>query len=523
MLPKEILELKRIGKCFGSNRVLEGVSFDLREGEVHALAGENGAGKSTLIKILAGIHTEYEGDVELQGKPVRFSNPHDAGRRGISVIHQEMSLVDSMSVADNIHLGRESSRLGGWWLDRPAQLGKSLDVCRRLGLDLSEADLDRPVEQFALSAKNQIEIAKALAFEARILVMDEPTGALNRAEVERLFGLMEVAKGRGCGIIFITHRMEEIYRVADRITVLRDGRLVGTARAKECPEPRLIQWMVGREIAPPSPVRPGPATGGPGQAVLEIDRLAVPDPRPGRFPAVRDFSIRLHAGEIVGIAGLQGSGGTELFQGLFGALGPVCDGRVLIDGKAFRPECPSASIRRGLAYLTGDRKRSGLVLGLSVENNVTLAALPRLSPGGVLQPSRERRLAARQVETLRIRLASLEQPVGTLSGGNQQKVVLAKWLETHPKVLLLEEPTRGVDVASKMEFYSLMEQWTAQGLAILLITTELPELLRLSGRILALHRGRVTAEFSRATATPENVMAAAMGGSTGLTPGGGAA
>jgi ABC-type sugar transport system ATPase subunit len=312
--------------------------------------------------------------------------------------------------------------------------------------------------------------------------------------------------------------MEEIYRVADRITVLRDGRWVGTAERGDCPEPRLIQWMVGRDIAVPSRLPADARISGPGRPLLEVGGLTVPDPRPGRPPAVSDFSVSLRAGEIVGIAGLQGSGGTELFQGLFGAYGPVCGGRVRIDGKPFRPESPSDSIRRGLAYLTGDRKHSGLVLGLSVVDNITLASLPRLSPGGVLRPALERARAARLAETLRIRLASLEQPVGTLSGGNQQKVVLAKWLETQPKVLLLEEPTRGIDIGSKVEFYSLMEQWTAQGLAILLISTDLPELLHLSGRILALHRGRIAAEFSREEATPEKVMAAALG-STSLTPG----
>jgi len=511
VLPQELLELRSIGKCFGSNRVLEGVSFDLRGGEVHVLAGENGAGKSTLIKILAGIHTEYEGEIRLQGRPVRFSSPHDAARHGISVIHQEMSLVEPMTAGDNIHLGRESCRLGGWWLDRPAQLKRSLGLCRQLGLDLTAADLDRPVGEFPVSAKNQIEIAKALAFEARILVMDEPTGALNRDEVGRLFALVEAAKRKGCGIVFITHRMAEIYHVADRITVLRDGRRVATAKRGECPESTLIQWMIGRELSPLSPSRSGRPAGAPGRPILEVDGLTVPDPRPGRPPAVREFSIRLHAGEIVGLAGLQGSGGTELFQGLFGALGPVCGGRVRIDGKAFRPESPSASIRRGLAFLTGDRKRSGLVPGLSVTGNITLASLPALSPGGVLQPARERSHAARQAETLRIRLASLDQPVGTLSGGNQQKVVLAKWMEVQPKVLLLEEPTRGIDIGSKVELYSLMGRLAAQGLAILLISSELPELMHLSERILALHRGRVAAEFSRAEATPENVMAAAMG------------
>jgi ABC-type sugar transport system ATPase subunit len=343
--------------------------------------------------------------------------------------------------------------------------------------------------------------------------MDEPTGALNRSEVDKLFALIEVAKGRGCGIIYITHKMEEIYRVADRITVLRDGRWVGTADSKECPGSTLIRWMIGRDLAVRSRNGPAPDASGSGRPALEVSGLRVPDPRPGRPAAILDFSVRVRPGEIVGLAGLQGSGNTELFQGLFGAYGPVCDGKVCIDGQQFRPGSPAASIRRGLAYLTGDRKGSGLIPGMSVENNISLASLPRMSPGGFLRPRSEREHATRQADTLGIRLHSLEQPVGTLSGGNQQKVVLAKWLETRPRVLLLEEPTRGVDIGAKLEFYSLMDQWTAQGMAILLISSELPELLLLSDRILALHRGRVTAEFARGEATPEKVLAAAMGSS----------
>ena len=508
-MSQKFLEFRHVGKCFGANRVLEDVSFDLREGEVHILAGENGAGKSTLIKILAGIHADYEGVIALRGQPVRFASPQEASRAGISVIHQELSLIDSMSVVDNIHLGRETVR-HGLWLDRREQAGRALALCRQLDLGLSAADLGRPVEEFPLSIKNLVEIAKALAFDARILVMDEPTSALNRAEVERLFALVGTLRRRGCGIIYITHKMEEIYRVADRITVLRDGKWIGTAPAAECPESRLIQWMIGRDLASRPPQ--GRATGensGPG--VLEVRGLRVPHPEPGRPPAISDFSVSLGAGEIVGIAGLQGSGGTELLQGLFGAYGAVCGGTVSLGGKPFRPESPARSIRRGLSYMTADRKGSGLIPAMSVEHNITLASLSRTSPGALLRPGRERAVAARQASALNIRLTSLDQAVGTLSGGNQQKVVLAKWLEARPRVLLLEEPTRGVDIGAKSEIYSLMRRWTSEGMAILLISSELPELLLLSDRILALHRGSVTAEFARDAATPEMILAAAMG------------
>jgi ribose transport system ATP-binding protein len=510
-LSPKLLEFRGVGKSFGPHRVLDDVSFDLREGEVHLLAGENGAGKSTLIKILAGIHADYQGAIDLRGRTVRFSSPQEANRAGISVIHQEMSLIDSMSVLDNIELGRERSRLGGLLLDRRNQSARARTLCRQLDLELSDEDLRRPVGQLPLSTKNRIEIAKALAFDARILVMDEPTSALSRTEVEKLFALIETLKRRGCGIIYITHKMEEIYRVADRITVLRDGRRVGTAVPDECPEPKLIEWMIGRTLARharPSPADPAETEGPSG---LEVRGFRVPHADFTRPPAVLDFSVDVRAGEIVGIAGLQGSGGAELFHGLFGAYGFACTGSVRIGGRPFQPVSPARSIRRGLSFLTADRKGSGLVPSMSVAHNITLASLARTSPGGVLRPRAENARALRQAQTLGIRAASLGLPVSSLSGGNQQKVVLAKWLETRPKVLLLEEPTRGVDVGAKAEIYSLMESWAAEGMAILLTSSELPELLLLCDRILTLHRGVVTAEFPRNEATAEKILAAAMG------------
>jgi len=510
-MPERLLALRKMGKLFGTNRVLEGVSLDLDAGEVHVLAGENGAGKSTLIRILAGIHTDYEGSIELRGRPVRFAGPHEAYRAGISVIHQELSLIGPMSVVDNIYLGREPAARGGLWLDRTGQADRALGLCRQVGLELGAADLTRPVEQFPLSVRNLVEIAKAVAFDARIVVMDEPTSALGRADVERLFALVGALRRRGCAIIYITHKMEEIYRVADRITVLRDGRLVGTAAASECPEPKLIQWMIGRDLAPHSRPPTREAGAAPGPAALEVRGFSVPHPVPGRPPAIRDFSVSVRGGEVVGIAGLQGSGGSELFQGLFGAYGPVCPGAVSIGGRPFSPRSPARSIARGLSYLTADRKGSGLVPAMSVEHNVTLASLPRFSPGGVLRPGMERASAAAQAAALNIRLASPDQAAGTLSGGNQQKVVLAKWLETRPRVFLLEEPTRGVDIGAKTEIYSLMRRWTSAEMAILLISSELPELLLLCDRILVLHRGALTGEFGRDKATPGGIMAAAMG------------
>ncbi len=499
-----------ISKSFSGVQVLRDVAFDLRPGEVHVLAGENGAGKSTLIKIAAGVHTEYEGSVHLYGRPTRLTSPHDAAMQGISVIHQEMSLIDAMSVVDNMFLGREltSPGTGTQWLDRAAQLRKAREFCDQLGL--GDIDLERPVEDFSLSVKNRIEIAKALAWNARIFVMDEPTSALSGPEVERLFALIAQLKDHGCGIIYISHRMEEIYRLATRITVLRDGRYIGTAEAPALPQSELIRWMIGRELTTQFPAR----TATPGPERLRVEGLSVLAPGStstgSRRWLVRDVSLSVRAGEIVGIAGLQGSGNSDLFRGIFGAHGKLAQGRVLLEGKPFQVRSPRHSLKQGLAYLTSDRKGTGLVLSMDVARNITLASIPAISPGGWIRESRERRITEEHTRSLQIRASGQTQEVSTLSGGNQQKVALAKWIETRPRVLLLDEPTRGVDVGAKHEIYELMNQWTRQGHAILLITSETPELFGLSDRIIAMHRGQVTGEFTRGEATQEKVLRAAM-------------
>jgi ABC-type sugar transport system ATPase subunit len=504
-----LVQFSGVGKSFGPTRVLDDVSFDLHPGEVHVLAGENGAGKSTLIKILAGVYPDYDGVIRLRGAQVHFTSPQAARRHGIAVIHQELSLVDSLSVVDNIQLGRERTQAGGWWLDRRAARAQAAEHCSHVALEFSEADFARPVGEFHLSIRHRIEIAKALAGDAQVLVMDEPTSALDQPEVDRLMQLIDTVAWRGCCVVYITHKMEEIYRMADRITVLRDGRRIGTAEAEDCPEPRLIQWMIGRELTeqfpapPPRPVAP--------PLRLAIRNFRVPHEDPARPDHIGDFSLEVGAGEIVGLAGLQGSGNTELLQALFGAREASRMGTVELDGVPFLPQSPGDSIRRGVAYLTGDRKGTGLVPGLSIGDNINLAALPRISPAGVLRPDLERENAAYYIESLHIRPARPEQPVGTLSGGNQQKVVLAKWLSTQPKVILLEEPTRGVDVGAKREIYHLLRECAAAGVALLLISSELPELLGLSDRIIVLHRGEVTGKFTRAEATQAKILAAAMG------------
>jgi len=502
--PREhLLSMAGISKSFSGVRVLREVDFDVRAGEVHVVAGENGAGKSTLINVLGGVHGRYEGNVFLEGRRVRFRSAAEAARHGISMIHQEMSLVPCMSVVDNIFLGRERVGRAGC-VDRGRQAEMAGALLRQLGI---EVDLRRPVDGCAVAVRQMVEIAKALAFEARVIVMDEPTSALNQPEVDRLFSIIEGLKKGGCGLVYITHKMEEIYRIADRVTVLRDGRRVGTAQKSELPRGRLIHWMVGRELTRQFPARAASA----GAERLRLKGFSVLDPWRPRQYAARRVSLSVASGEVVGIAGLQGAGNHELLHGLFGAYGEPAEGQVSLDGKRLGVRSPADSIRAGVALLTNDRKASGLVLGMNVRQNATLASIPMCSPWGWLRPEREREAAHRVRTTMNVHLASLAQPVAELSGGNQQKVALGKWLETGPKVLLLDEPTRGVDVGAKKEIYDLMNRWTSQGVAILLITSEMPELLAMSDRIIVMHRGHVTAEWPGGEATQERVLSAAMG------------
>lgn len=494
--------MSRISKSFGSVEVLTDVSFDLYPGEVHILAGENGAGKSTLMKILGGVYTDNSGTIEVNGKVVKLRSVQDAAAVGISIIHQELSLIGPLNVAENIFLGKEKSRLT--WLDKQEMINYSQDFLRNLGLDI---DANKAVEEFAVSVQQMIEIAKALAFNSKIIVMDEPTSALTEPEVEKLFEIINKLKKNGCGIVYITHRMEEIYRIADRITVLRDGEYIGTESADSLSQGELIKWMVGRELDQQFP-RHTPSIG---EVRLEAENLFLPGTAVNPSPRVDNVSFSVRAGEILGIGGLQGSGSSELLNSIFGTYGKEVKGWVKIDGAEFVPESPASSIKKGLALLTNDRKETGLVMDLNIVENATLAALPDLSPGGWLRPKSEQDNVKKTVELLKLKAESIFQYVDSLSGGNQQKVVMAKWIETKPKILLLDEPTRGVDVGAKHEIYELMNQWTKEGIAIVLITSEMPELLAMSDRIIVMHRGRIMAEFKRDEATQEKILSAALG------------
>ncbi len=525
-----------IVKSFDGQRVLHDVDFDLRPGEVHVLAGENGAGKSTLIKILGGVHQPDRGEIRVSvrpetlwhgrpacvghrpdggatpdlghtpgGRAVRFRSPREAAAGGVAIIHQELSLVPSMSVADNLLLGREPSSWG--WVRPGRQTAECKVALERLCLDI---DPRQTVSALPISARQMIEIAKALARDATVIVMDEPTSALNETDVGRLFECIAVLQSRGCGIIYITHKLEEIHRIADRITVLRDGRRIVTDAAANLSSDGLIRHMVGRTLEPTNESAPAkPAVDAP--VLLALANVSLPGRRRGDRPRVDDVSLSVRAGEILGLAGLQGSGGSDLLMGLFGAYGRRVSGAIQIDGRPYRPTSPRRAVARGLALVTNDRQRTGLVLSMDVAANVTLASLPDVSPGGWMSRTREMHKAAQNARSLRLRAASLRQPVATLSGGNQQKVVLAKWINTRPRVILLDEPTRGVDIGAKQEIYQLIRAWRAAGHAIILITSEMPELLMLSDRILVMHRGRTMARLDRGEATPERILHAAMG------------
>lgn len=497
-----LVRLRNVTKAYGPVTVLKDVSMDVLSGEVHVLAGENGAGKSTLMKVLGGVVTDYQGTVEVGGEAVRFRSTLDAAARGIAVIHQELSLVPSMTVADNLFLGEMPTHAG---LVRRRTLAEAAKAAlAKVGLDVP---LDAPVERLPIATQQLVEIAKALRHKARVVVMDEPTSALNVREAQRLFALIAELKADGAGIVYISHKMDEIERLADRITVLRDGERVATEPAAEIPVARLVRLMVGdKGLAEGVEPVEAPATTASGPEVLEVENLSVF--AHGRR-AVEAASLRVRAGEVVGLAGLEGSGASALLLGLFGAFGRV-EGAVRIDGRPVSIRGPRDAVRHRLALVTNDRKATGLVLPMSVVGNVTLAALPKLSPGGWRSDRRERAVAEKGRNDLGIRAASVDLPVSALSGGNQQKVVLAKWIENDPKVLLLDEPTRGIDIHAKREIYAQIESWKARGMAIVVITSELPELLLLADRILVMHRGRIVSQMTRAEATPERIVSAAM-------------
>ncbi len=494
--PQPLLEAIGIRKSFAGVRALRGVSFELRRGEVHALIGENGAGKSTLIRVFTGAVTPDAGTLRVDGAEIEDNNPAHARSLGIAAIYQQPALFPHLTVAENIALALES---GSPWhrVDWRARQQRARELIARAGSTIAP---DRLVSTLSMPEQQIVEIARAIGADAKVVIMDEPTASLTETEVASLFQVIAGLRQAGVGIIYISHRLEEIASIADRITVLRDGESIGTCDARSVSREQLIAMMVGREVAAVFPKRDVAL----GPVALELRSLS------SREAGIRDISLNVRAGEILGIAGLVGSGRTQLAETVFG-LTPAERGEIVVAGQPAHIESPAEAIGQGIGYVPEDRRRNGVVLDMPIAANVTLADLRQVSSGGLIDRSEETELAGRYVSQLRVKAPGVDVEAGTLSGGNQQKVALARWLATNPKVLILDEPTQGVDVGSKSEIHGIMMDLAEKGLAIVMISSELPEVLGMSDRIIVMHAGRIAGELSRAEATQEKILTLALG------------
>ncbi len=499
-----LLEMRNIVKEFPGVKALDGVSFTLDSGEFHALVGENGAGKSTLMKVLSGVYPEgtFEGEILVDDRTRHFRGIRDSEAAGIAIIFQELSLVKELTVGENIFLGKEPSQFGV--INWSGLYHKASKLLQDLHLPI---DPRVKVSSLGIGQQQLVEIAKALSQDAKILVLDEPTAALTESEVETLFGILEKLRTRGVGMIYISHKLDEVFKMSDRITVLRDGRTVVTHAASETNKDGVIAAMVGREVGDIFPV----AEHERGDTALSVKHLTAYSTEIADKKLVDDISFEVKKGEVLGIAGLMGAGRTELLMAVFGACQGKNSREIEIDGKPVLINSPADAIAKGIGFVTEDRKRFGLILEQTILDNMTLAGLKNISGRFVTHRMRENIAANAPMKSLRIKANSPMTITGTLSGGNQQKVVLGKWLLTNPKVLFLDEPTRGIDVGAKQEIYAEINKLAKDGLAIVLVSSELPEVLGLSDRVIVLHEGRLTGEFTREDATPEKVMAAATG------------
>lgn len=495
-----LLEMHGISKAFPGVQALSNVDFTARRGEVVALIGENGAGKSTLMKVLGGVYRSDEGRIVLRGEEVDFRSPHDAQEKGVSTIYQELNLTSNQTVAENIFLGRQPKLpglLGTLGLvDRKAERAGALEHLQHLGVPINPRAL---ISDLSVAKQQLVEIAKALSFHSDILIMDEPTAALPEEEVHRLFTLIRSLKEQGLAIIFVSHRLEEVMEIADRVVVLRDGQLVGDVPIDEVTVQEIIHMMVGRTITD-FYIKDQIA---PGEVVLEVRGLS-------RAGVLSDINFKIRAGEIVGLGGLIGAGRTETARAIFG-VDHIDGGQVFVDGKPVRITSARSAIQHGIGYVPEDRKEQGLILIMAVRENISLAKLPDMTDWGWIKRGEVNHLAVSMVDQLQIRTPSLSQPVMYLSGGNQQKVVVSKWLALNPRVLILDEPTRGVDVGAKAEIHNLINQLAKEGIAVLLISSELPELLGMSDRVLVMCRGQIAGELQRDDFSQEAVIALASG------------
>ncbi|MDY0168142.1 MAG: sugar ABC transporter ATP-binding protein [Thermoguttaceae bacterium] len=516
-----ILEARSIRKAFSGVRALEDVSLELRAGEVHALMGENGAGKSTLMRVVAGLHLPDAGEILLRGRPVSIRSPHEAMRLGIAMIHQELMPIPDLTVAENVLLGHEPVSGVVGWIDRRKQREEARRLLGLLGADVS---VGRRMRELSVAQMQTVEIAKALARDARIVIMDEPTAAISGHEVEALFRVIDTLTKQGVAIVYITHRMNEVFCIAQTVTVLRDGKHVETCPARDLDQQRLIGLMVGREwksVFPaatdhaqspaPSLGREGPRTGAEESLATEAGTApgALAVRGLGRAGAFQDVSFEVRRGEILGLAGLMGAGRTEVVSALFGLM-PADTGSIWVDGEPVRICCPADAMRYGIGMVTEDRKGYGLVPTMSVRQNITLASLRACCLGPLVRHGREAAVAAASIREFGIRTSGNRQAVGQLSGGNQQKVVIARALLPGPSIVILDEPARGIDVGAKMEVYGIIARLAREGKAVILVSSDLPEVLSLSHRLLVMRQGRVAAELIPARSTQEEVLKYAM-------------
>ncbi|WP_077212914.1 sugar ABC transporter ATP-binding protein [Bacillus dakarensis] len=499
MNKQALVEMKGISKAFSGNQVLTNVDFDLLPGEIHALMGENGAGKSTMMKILTGIYERDTGTVFSKGQEVQFKDAKEAEKAGIAVIHQELNIIPYLTVTENMFLGKELT-VGKTGILRMAEMKKKTEeYLSRLGIDI---DPNIEARELSVGQQQMIEIARAIAADTDVLIMDEPTAALTDREIEALFKVMRGLQEQGVGIVYISHRMEEIFKMCDRISVLRDGEYIGTKVIKETNFEEIVKMMVGRDIGeryPERHVELGPER-------IRVDKLS-------HEKKFRDVSFSVHQGEILGVSGLMGAGRTEIMETIFGSR-KKSSGEIWIDEKQVNIRNPYDAIQLGIGFITEDRKDEGLVLDLSVRENISLTNLKRISSQSVISKTKETELVSKMIEKLRVKTSGSEQSVKSLSGGNQQKVVIGKWLGIDPKILILDEPTRGVDVGAKKEIYQIMNELTERGVAIIMVSSDLPEILGMSDRILVVHEGKATAILDRQDANQEIIMQAATGGNS---------
>ncbi len=490
------IEMRGIDKSFGGNAVLKSAGFLLDTGETHALMGENGAGKSTLMKILTGVYTRDAGTVIVDGQEVCYKSPQEAEKAGIVFIHQELNVLFDLTVEENMFLGKEIKKPFGV-CDRKAMRAKVKEILDRLGVKI---DPGQRMNELSVGQQQMIEIAKALMVDAQVIIMDEPTAALTQSETTVLFQVINSLRKKGVSIVYISHRMEEIFELCDRITILRDGSYIGTKKIKETDMNDVVKMMIGREIGERYPLRKAKIGG----VAFEVKGLSCP----GVF---QNVSFEVHTGEVLGVSGLMGAGRTEIMQAIFGNM-PHVTGELYLDGKKIQNKNPQEAMKNGIGFITEDRKVEGLMLEESIQKNISIANLGRISKNGVLSKDAEKELVKRGIEELHIKCFGPQHECNNLSGGNQQKVVFAKWIYTEPKVLILDEPTRGVDIGAKKEIYNIINELAEKGVAIIMVSSELPEVLGMSDRIMVVREGLVRGILQKEDADQENIMILATGG-----------